>query len=399
MISLLAILASAPLCSSDIHTWYRVGARVEEPLRGGALTRNLNYISAGLQGPMTGPFQSWDADAGLQLQGDTKKHSSRLKILSGSVAKRFESLQLRLGWQKIAWGETFGFYIADIVCPRDYSDPWLNDMNWMRKSVPAIQAKWLEDQWSLEAVITPWPRRATLPPSSTLADPNVTLINKPFLVKYPHFANGKAMEGGLRIGYLSSWGTDLHMFAYRHWNRNLIFELQPSQASYMALPVQKRTTSIGLSASHNLSSTILRSDIVYHLNMPWASPNYGSVNRQNVLESVFGADYSLDHGENIAFQLHYDRWMQDDRYGMSFRLAGKEQSQGIYPELFGYMGLGSNRDRWLQPRLVWNISKIWQAKLQVNLLSGKSDPYKPQTGIITKKSGPGSTLLWITANF
>lgn len=291
----LLLVSVSPLLAHPFaswHTWQSLGVQQSFTFGPSHESSTLGYVSAGA----TGKWKGFDVDLGLRAESYGGLRSSRLEILSASLAKSYGPFQLRMGWQKIAWGETFGFYIADLVNPRDYSNPWLNDIDWMRLSVPALQFKWLGDALSIETVLTPIPRRPLLPNQKQVGLSRDFAIPLEGYPEYPHERKLQSMEGGARIGYLTSWGTDFSLIGYRHWNRNLVYEASFASGAFSLNPVLHRTTTWGVCASHAFEAIVLRMDSVYHIKQPWASRFYGLITRQNVWETVVGADYTLEDG-------------------------------------------------------------------------------------------------------
>ena len=65
----------------------------------------------------------------------------------------FESVDLRVGYQRIAWGKADGINPSDLFNPIDYTRPFAEDN---RIRVPAVRMKYYHEQWMVDAVWVPF---------------------------------------------------------------------------------------------------------------------------------------------------------------------------------------------------------------------------------------------------
>ena len=64
---------------------------------------------------------------------------------------------IRLGNQQVVWGESFGFYYADIVNPKDLRELGIGDLAANRLQVPMLNANFIYGDYSLQAIYIPKP--------------------------------------------------------------------------------------------------------------------------------------------------------------------------------------------------------------------------------------------------
>ena len=108
-------------------------------------------LSARAWGQVESTFGAQSRTSGLEIRDSYLEHES-------------ESARLRLGFQTLSWGETFGFFIADLPNPRDLRDPLLLEIAHIKKPVFMMQGQWFfTGGGGVQAFFTPIARQTDFP--------------------------------------------------------------------------------------------------------------------------------------------------------------------------------------------------------------------------------------------
>jgi hypothetical protein len=312
-----------------------------------------------------------------------------------------QAYKITAGFQEIAWGETFGAPVVDVVNPRDFTDPLIQQPSWERLPVAAINAQAFYEKLTLQAILTPVSRENRYysgAPRGSAPDLPAPLT----LGTHPLQDVSSSPEYGGRASYLFPNGIDLGLIYYRHWNRNPVYELTPA---FQILPVQEQVHSTGLTFSEaveSFASLVLRGDALYVSGIPLDGVNLGFPERdRSRLMGTLGAD--LTTSTDWSFGLQYQQL--DDFLSLKtreFRWASgkisKKWSDTAYgtfePALFVFQGVG-NLDRWIQPKLTWNPphAAAWSLELRADVLRGG---LTPNDGLLWLVRDESRVMSWLT---
>src|SRR5262249_42219820 len=129
-----------------------------------------------------------------------------------------EKWTLKVGFQEVAWGETFGFFIADFINPRDLTDPFFNELSYVRIPVFMINVKFFREPWNFQIIATPIPMNNRLPAKGDPFDVFPGPLQSAEILRPPVFQVnrwGEDIEYGGRVGYFfESTGVDVSLFYY-----------------------------------------------------------------------------------------------------------------------------------------------------------------------------------------
>ena len=92
---------------------------------------------AELRGQVGGPFEGGEAGV-FNFVHTFQNRSPSLEINEAYAAVRLRHADIRIGVQKIAWGKLDGIPPTDVVNPRDYHDPLVEDFEEAKIGVPAL---------------------------------------------------------------------------------------------------------------------------------------------------------------------------------------------------------------------------------------------------------------------
>lgn len=118
-----------------------------------------------LRGAIGGPFEG--ANLGTYNFSDAfQNYSPSLELREAYVDVRFRNADLRLGVQSVAWGKLDGVPPTDVVNPRDFHDPLVDDFEEAKIGIPAILGSYYPPDW----------------PEAALSQLRATLLYVPFAV-------------------------------------------------------------------------------------------------------------------------------------------------------------------------------------------------------------------------
>lgn len=257
-------------------------------------------------------------------------------------------VKLQLGYQQVSWGETFGVQIADVVNPRDYSDPLITEVGWIKEPVAMANAQMFFSPVTLQFIATPLPRSGksvTLPGLQGLAE-----------------TRPGGIEWGGKANILFDFGLDLAAIYYNHWNRDVF------------LPAVEKIQTAGITASQSAGSFVFRADSVFSTHSRW--------------QTILGSDLTTEDQWTLGAQAHHDRSGTQWTHAVSFKIAKKIAEGLLEPEIFLFQGL-NRESTWVQTSVTWNLSDHLSALLRVDTLSGSDSPL----------SQLDRALLWMTYRF
>lgn len=311
---------------------------------------------------------------------------------------------LKSGFQEIAWGETFGLYPLDMVNPRDYTDPFFNELAWIRIPTFTFNAQFFHDPWTVQFVFTPIPVNNWLPDDDSPWNV-VPSVYKHIPLLGPHkFAVdrwGKDAEYGTKIGYLFESGLDLSLIYFRHWNRDPVYKLHINgeDGPLYLKPELRLINSYGASFSKAFETMVIRGDSVINAREPWTVDAFGIVKRRTIWRTILGMDFTTENKLTLGFQYHLDYWREATLHSCSMQFI-KELCKGkVVLQAFFYQGI-NNRDQWFQPMITWNACENWQISLRGDFLNGKVNKFgTPTAGFIGPYRHKDRLFVWAKKQF
>lgn len=340
-------------------------------LRSHEVSRRRLYAAADLKAD----WSSDTASSRLSLRASARAWwdlRSDAEVRALSIAYSGERVAATLGFQEIAWGETFGLPIADVVNPRDLRDPLFFEMDWMRKPVACANLQYLGDSLRLQAIVTPVPRVTDPPQRHSGFDPLPPALDGVRLLpqrSYPLGRAGRDAEYGGRAGYLFDFGLDASLFYYRHWSRTPVVELGFDGPEPVLVPIVERVESFGLTFSQAFEDWVLRGDVVLRPREPWSGDALGPHRRIRRIQSVVGADVTTQDDWTLGGQVHYEQRATDNLFWLSARARKGLFDGRLEPQVFVYEGVG-NTDLWLEPRVDWSVADAWTISARADFLWG-----------------------------
>lgn len=97
---------------------------------------------AELRGRIGGPFEGGPGAGVYEFSNTFQNRSPSLEINELWMELRGARAELRAGIQRVAWGRLDGIPPTDVVNPRDYHDPFVQDAEERKIGVPALLGTW-----------------------------------------------------------------------------------------------------------------------------------------------------------------------------------------------------------------------------------------------------------------
>lgn len=316
-----------------------------------------------------------------------------LDLRALSLSRADDHTDIQIGFQQIAWGETFGFPIADLVNPRDLRDPLFFEMDWIRRATFSANLQLMVDNLRLQGVATPVPRNDVIPERGSAYDPFPPILDGIDLAprrEFPLDRFGRDGEYGGRVGYFFEFGLDVALLYLHHWNRTPVYELRFENFQPLLVPIQKQIHSGGLTFSKAFEDWVLRGDTVVHLEEPWIADDLGPSKRITHVQSVLGADVTTESDWILAGQVHYDHRGDEQLQWVSVRIQKLLFDGDLEPQVFAFVGV-DNTDRWVQPRIDWHVLEPWSVSLRADFVWGSTDESAGDLGFYDERH---RVLLW-----
>jgi hypothetical protein len=336
--------------------------------------------------------RAWvDAETDPLTHGIQPIGSGELRALSATL--QGDIFSITAGAQEIAWGETFGFFIADVVNPRDFTDPLFNEPEWFRLPVVALNGKLLLDQFNLQLVFTPIARLPRLP--TNFSGTPVATLSSPSFSDFP-----KRSEWGGKIGYLLEGpGIDLSAYYYHHQNRTPVYQLGWVGSTPTLIPDLQFVDTAGMSFSATAGQFVFRGDTLVNLDAPSNVEDGGAPIPQNEFETILGTDLTTESEWTLGVQYHLDYWTQ----GVGLHWASARISKMLFggklePRVFFFQGL-NNSDQWIQPELVWNITGGLSAAVRADIVQARGSSSRLEDGILNVLRDEDRVFGWVRLQF
>ncbi|MBU6374832.1 MAG: hypothetical protein KGQ59_02445 [Bdellovibrionales bacterium] len=298
--------------------------------------------------------RGWSQFAEVQSISQTQTEA---EIRDSYIGYDWQNTRVRLGFQSLSWGETFGFFIADLPNPRDLSDPLLLEIAHIKKPQFMLQAQRFFSDGGVQLYFVPLAR-----PSDFSLAPSTESFQKV----------GPDSEYGFRVHRLMSFGLDGSFFLIHHHEREVIFNPSPVWSS-------------GVTASQSMGSDwVLRTDqVLIDLKK----------RPLDAWRGVLGLDWNGVENVTLGGQLQRDPL----NTGGSLRLTLRRTSgllDGMEFEAFWFQGL-SKSETWVQPKLSYTTKSNLKISLRYDWIEGSIFDPGLLRGLLQEDRG----LLWMSYGF
>jgi len=291
-----------------------------------------------------------------ELQSGAQVDRWAVEVRDSFISIDTDSNRLRVGFQSLSWGETFGFFIADLPNPRDLSDPLLLEIGHIKKPVFMLMDQWFFEGGAIQAFFTPVARHTEFPVAIPRSDFKTVEVDS---------------EYGLKANFLFDFGLDTSVFALRHKERSLV-----------ATP--RSIWSGGLTATQSIGQDwILRADQVI-------SDDWQSVDGWR---GVVGLDWTTT--QNLMLSLQGQRDPLNTGGSLRMMLRGFDGIlEGWELEAFWFQGVEKN-ETWVQPKLSYRSAGGFSISARYDWIEASS----LQPGLLSALAREDRGLVWLTYGF
>ena len=290
-----------------------------------------------------------------------------------------------VGFQEIRWGNSFAFFPADLVTPRDLRDPLFSDPAWTPRPNFTLTSEFLQDDFRFQIFVTPVPR-------NNLYQTNWhgQKIEKPRTNSLSDF--GEVFEIGAKTSLKVGPKTTADFFYLWHWNRNSVFEMVTTPRGPELIPVVERTHTVGVLFKRQLGNWTLHNDSVFHLSQPFQTNPDSEVLRTPVFESVFGADIKLENDFTVSLQYQAEYWFRGQRHWVGAKAHRSFLNHELEVDAMIYQGI-NNSDLWIEPGINWHFLPNWSIALRTDIISRWSDQ---DTGYLYATNAQSRIMSWVS---
>lgn len=296
------------------------------------------------------------------------------------------SFRLRTGYQQVVWGETFGFYYADIVNPKDYREAGLGDLARNRLTSPMVNAQWIFADSSIQLLYIPVPSFSLLPRSGSDFNPirvPDAMSSIPLTVKREPLQAVTRSEYGARVTkQLGSY--DFSLFYLSYSDRLPIYDITTTltpTVSATAIPDYRPLQTAGATLTVDFDGWLVRSEVVQNLNREFntlPTPTTFSTEKSNELIYVLGLD--LPDFSKWTFNLQYSQsQIKENTWAFrtpqetisSLRIARSFGSQTSFETTVS--AYGSDNSSLVQASLTTGLTNQSELVFGVDSFNGKVD--------------------------
>lgn len=288
-----------------------------------------------------------------------------------------QDADLRVGKQKVIWGEAEGAFITDLVSPRDMRSFILADFTEIRKAVPAIKVDYYAGDYTLQGIWVTHFIPSTLPSQDSMwaqtpsmpFHPTVTAtINDPTMPE-SSLENSEAFLSLGRFGNTISWKV----------NGGYVFTDEPLVTGVTAPTLTSREISqgyerygfVGGSFNTTLGSVVLRGEAALALEKPMNSVDTTSnppisIEYHNQVQTLVGLDWNMlgaqwssqylltythDHNDSLVSQM---KPIKEFAHTLTFRVQDTFLDERLTAKLFTYVEL-EPANALIRPSLSYNF--------------------------------------------
>ena len=293
-------------------------------------------------------------------------YSNPNKALQFDLAEAYfdfylERADVRIGKQKVIWGEAEGTFITDLVSPRDMRSFILADFSEIRKAVPAVKVDYYAGPYTLQGIWVThfiptsllsqdsmWAQSPTLPFPATVTSitfkeptmPDASLENSEVFLSLGRFGN--AISWKLNGGYVF---TDEPLVSSA---------TAPTAASREISQAYERYTFVGGSFNTALGVVVLRGEAALALDKPMNSldPSKNppiTIEKHSQIQALVGLDWNMagaqwssqylmvythDHTDTLVSQM---KPVREFAHTFTFRVQDTFFDEQLTARLFAYI--------------------------------------------------------------
>lgn len=234
------------------------------------------------------------------------------------VQYKGSGVQARVGFQQVVWGESFGFFFADVVNPKDTREFGLGgDLAAQRITVPMLNLVWFLGDSSLQALWIPRPVFNMTPAlGSDFSFPIQDFFTGMTVTVNDERFKDLALENsevGLRATTVLG-GWDMAAFYFYYFDRRPSYRPTIVGSDVTIRGVHEPISSVGLTATKDLQTWVARFELLYTTRRPVDAFTtllgyYTALSDEIV--GVVGFDYTQWKDWRLSFQLSQNSYFKE----------------------------------------------------------------------------------------
>lgn len=332
---LLAILLCAPVLGKsafDLSYSLRMSARTAFHLSSAADLAMNRYTLEGEQHVKHGGFSS--VIAGRAYAESAFAMNPRYNAaVRGIESQEFtprdvylqykgHGMQLRVGNQQVVWGESYGFFFADIVNPKDTREGGLGgDLAAQRIAIPMVNLLWFLGNGSLQLLYIPKPFLNMTPAQGSDFAPDLaSLFPGATVTTTDERIRAMALdqsEVGIRGSYMLA-GWDMALFFFNYFDRRPSYRPSINGTDVTLRGVHDPIQSFGFTGTKDLDTWVARFELLYTRNRPVDAYVQNLINPtqsfytalSDEFVGVIGLDYTQWREWHLSFQVAQDSYFK-----------------------------------------------------------------------------------------
>lgn len=248
----------------------------------------------------------------------SRDRSPEIDLWNFFFETKHKGFRVRLGQQQVAWGETFGFFYADLVNPKDLRERSLGRLSDLRLPVPMANVQWTSEGLSLQFLYLPFFSPDTNPTPRSDFFPKLSGVALPPWIKSIDTSSTYKLDDspgdvGGRISTTIK-GVDVALLYFNYLDRQPYYEAALYPSEVILKRRHKRIQSSGLTFSTEVGDGwIIRSENVYTPSRKFNTITNKQVDTTNSAQQVhvLGIDAPKWEKLQLGLQLSLDRLAED----------------------------------------------------------------------------------------
>jgi hypothetical protein len=322
-----------------------------------------------------------------------------------------QDADLRVGKQKVIWGEAEGAFITDLVSPRDMRSFILADFTEIRKAVPAIKVDYYAGDYTLQGIWVTHFIPTTLPSQDSIwkqtpsLDPALASATiKEATMPDASLENSEVFLSLGRFGNTISWKVN---GGYVFTDEPLVTEITPSAPPTISQGYEQYGF-VGGSFNTTIGSVVLRGEAALALEKPFNTVDTSaglpafSTEYHNQVQTLVGLDWNMlgaqwssqylltythDHNDTLVSQM---KPIKEFAHTLTFRVQDTFLGERLTAKLFTYVEL-EPANALVRPSLSYNFGDGVLLECGVELFVGDEEG---TFGVYQDNSMAWAALRW-----
>lgn len=278
----------------NFHTLYTIQSNKFNSLKGSIFLDYSDTISDHWKIKLNGNYY-YDLIYDMDPKRFSQEEKAELKdefylneaYISGKITKDLDILDIKIGRQIVAWGDSDTIRITDILNPLDNTRPGLSDIEYIRLPLAMIKIDYFINNWNIVPIIILEQDFSKRPPYGSPFYPMDFKISKED--NYNDITYGFKLSNDFH-------GGSFNLYTARIYDDEGYVEMIPPQAVLK----HEKITMIGSSESFTWGSWLFKNENAYLKDLKYSSVNEKTFSRFDVL---LGVEYYGYENTTISYDI------------------------------------------------------------------------------------------------